>query len=146
MAKKTILVAVMFLFSIAISACSHIPKNPDASLYDQLGQYEGIDNIVRELIYVIAEDERVKERYRGVNMNKFKKGLSDYICVLAHGPCQYAGDSMQQIHAGHQYTNTEFNAIVGDLIKAMERKKIPVTTQNKLLSALASSYGDVVYH
>jgi hemoglobin len=53
---------------------------------------------------------------------------------------------MQQVHAGHQYTNTEFNAIVADLIKAMERKKIPVATQNQLLSVLAPSYGDVVYH
>lgn len=146
MPEKIIFPMLVLIFTVMVSACAHTTKESNISLYDQLGQYEGIDSIVLELIYVIAEDERVKERYRGVNMNRFKKGLSDYICVLASGPCQYAGDSMQQIHAGHQYTNTEFNAIVGDLIKAMERKKIPVATQNQLLSLLATSYKDVVYH
>lgn len=137
---------MILVISLGLAACAHSDRKVSASLYDKLGQYEGIDNLVRELIYVIAKDARVKERYRGVNMNKFKKGLSDYICVAAAGPCQYSGDSMQVVHAGHQYTNTEFNALVGDLIVAMNRKRIPVATQNELLSVLAPTYKDIVYH
>jgi hemoglobin len=52
---------------------------------------------------------------------------------------------MQLVHAGHNYTNTEFNAIVDDLILAMEQCGIPVTTQNRLLAKLAPTYKDVVY-
>ncbi len=131
------LIAALFL-----AACANGTKK---SLYDELGQYEGIDNIVRELIFVIAKDERVKPRYKGVNMQHFKKGLSDYICELSGGPCDYNNENMQQVHAGHNYTNTEFNAIVDDLILAMEKRGVPVATQNRLLALLAPAYKDVVY-
>lgn len=135
---------IWIFLACLLVACAH--TRTSASLYDRLGQYEGIDGLVTELIYVIAQDERVKPRYKGVNMEKFKKGLSDYICEKAQGPCKYTGDSMQVVHAGHNYTNTEFNAIVGNLIVAMERKKIPTGTQNELLALLAPDYKDVVYH
>jgi hemoglobin len=115
------------------------------SLYDALGQYEGINNITHQLILNIAKDERVKHRYKGANMQRFKKGMSDYVCVVVEGPCEYNGDTMKMVHAGHNYTNTEFNAIVDDLILAMEQCGIPVTTQNRLLAKLAPTYKDVVY-
>lgn len=134
---------LVLLLCLVVASCAQTPQK---SLYEQLGQYEGIDSLVLELIYVMAKDDRVKDRYRGVNMEKFKKGLSDYICQQVAGPCDYKGDPLKVVHAGHQYTNTEFNALVGDLITAMDHKKLPVTTQNALLKVLAPSYDDVVYH
>lgn len=131
------------LITLLLCACAH---THNTSLYDRLGQYEGIDGVVVELIHVIAADERVKPRYKGVNIEKFRKGLSDYICSLAQGPCHYTGDSIHEVHAGHNYSNTEFNAIVADLMVAMDRKKIPTGAQNELLALLAPSYKDVVYH
>lgn len=136
------LIIASVIAALLLSACASGPKK---SLYDELGQYEGIENIVRELIFVIAKDERVKPRYKGVNMQHFKKGLSDYICELSGGPCEYQNENMKLVHAGHNYTNTEFNAIVDDLILAMENRGVPVTTQNRLLALLAPAYKDVVY-
>lgn len=126
-----------------LTACAN--KSSQQSLYDELGQYEGINKITHQLILVIAKDERIKHRYKGVNIQRFKKGLSDYICVAASGPCEYTGDTMKMVHAGHNYTNTEFNAIVDNLILAMEQCNIPVATQNRLLAKLAPIYKDVVY-
>lgn len=142
MSIQTLKIVSVIILALLLAACVGTPRK---SLYDELGQYEGIDNIVRELIFIIAKDERIKSRYKGVNMQHFKKGLSDYICELSGGPCDYQNENMKLVHAGHNYTNTEFNAIVDDLILAMERRAIPVTTQNRLLALLAPAYGDVVY-
>lgn len=133
-----------FILAFFLAACANQPTQ-EQSLYDALGQYEGITKITHQLILNIAKDERVKHRYKGVNMSKFKKGMSDYVCAVADGPCKYTGDDMKLVHAGHNYTNTEFNAIVDDLILAMEQLDIPVTTQNRLLAKLAPTYKDVVY-
>jgi hemoglobin len=139
---------VKFVISIFLcgflAACATQPTQQQ-SLYDALGQYEGITKITHQLILNIAKDERVKHRYKGANMQRFKKGMSDYVCVVVEGPCEYNGDTMKMVHAGHNYTNTEFNAIVDDLILAMEQCGIPVTTQNRLLAKLAPTYKDVVY-
>lgn len=128
-----------------LAACAN-QSSQQQSLYDALGQYEGINKITHQLILNIAKDERVKHRYKGVNMSKFKKGMSDYVCSVVEGPCVYSGDNMKLVHSGYNYTNTEFNAIVDDLILAMEQCGIPVPTQNRLLAKLAPTYKDVVYH
>ncbi len=120
-------------------------SSKNTNLYQDLGEYEGIDKIIRELIFVIAKDERIKPRYLGVNIAHFKKGLSDYICEKSGGPCTYTGETLLVVHAGHNYTNTEFNALVDDLILAMEKRQVPVATQNRLLALLAPTYKDIVY-
>lgn len=136
-----VLSSCILLFSV----CACTAPQAEKTLYQALGEYSGIEQIVHELILIIATDERVKPRYKGVNMKRFKQGLSDYICAVSDGPCQYQGDSMRVVHAGHGYTNTEFNAIVDDLILAMEKRSVPVATQNRLLKRLATTYEDVVY-
>ena len=148
MSKQYSSLLAFILFFIATTSCSTsltLPVPQNQTLYNQLGQHEGIDAVVVEFIHILAKDERVKSRFRGVNMDKFRKGLTDYICTLALGPCSYTGDSLKQIHSGYNYTDTEFNAIVGNLIAAMERKNVPITTQNKLLKLLAPSYEDIIY-
>jgi hemoglobin len=143
--KKLCKKMTFVLLCFYLVACSTGPQL-EPSLYDALGQYEGIENITHQLILNIAKDARVKSRYKGVNMSHFKKGMSDYVCALVKGPCEYKGDNMYIVHSGYQYTNTEFNAIVDNLILAMEQQKIPVTTQNRLLVLMAPSYKDIVYH
>jgi hemoglobin len=139
--SKILLLASLLLGGIS---CAHKPPAND-SLYHALGERQGIENIVRAMIFIVAKDERVKPRFKGVNIAHFKQGFSDYVCMVAGGPCQYQGESLAVVHAGHQYTNSEFNAIVEHLILAMEQEHIPLATQNKLLALLAPAYKDVVY-
>jgi hemoglobin len=138
---RSLILIIGMLLSIG---CSHLP-NKSASLYQELGGTQGIDILVHELLVNIANDNRIVDRFRDVNIERFKAGLVTYICSISGGPCTYSGDSMKVIHAGHQYTNTEFNALVDNLIQAMEAQQISVGTQNRLLALLAPSYQDVVY-
>lgn len=136
-----VLVVIALLLS---SACSQL-LTKDRSLYQELGEAQGIDAMVYELLVNIAADKRIVERFRDVNVERFRTGLATYICSISDGPCDYTGDSIQTIHAGHYYTDTEFNALVDNIIKAMETRKITVSTQNRLLARLAPSYKDVIY-
>jgi hemoglobin len=138
--RSILMMTVVFM----LAACVGISK--EQPLYDALGQQAGIAKITHQMILNFAQDERVKHRFKGVNMQKFKTGFTHYICAAVQGPCEYQGDSMKTIHAGYNYTNTEFNAIVDDLILAMEQCEVPVATQNRLLAILAPTYKDIVYH
>ena len=135
---------LMLLLCWGMLACSHQPVKDD-SLYRALGERQGIDNIVRAMIYLIAKDERVRPRFKGVNITHFKQGFSDYVCMRTGGPCEYQGESLAVVHAGHNYTNSEFNAVVEHLILALEQQQIPVAIQNRLLVLLEPAYKDVVY-
>lgn len=118
---------------------------PETSLYRQLGGEAGLDAITTEFIRNIAADERVRPRFHNVDILRFKAGFETYLCAVSEGPCEYEGDSMQAIHAGHDYTDREFNAIVALLVDAMEELKVPTGAQNRLLARLAPSYNEIVY-
>jgi hemoglobin len=126
-------------------ACSATLQKTQPSLYQQLGEMEGIDALVHDMIVNFSRDKRIVERFYDVNITRFKTGFVNYVCSISDGPCEYTGDSMQVVHAGHGYTNTEFNAVVDNLIEAMNKRNLPITVQNQLLARLAPSYKDVVY-
>lgn len=129
--------------SLLLSACSHLA--PERNLYQALGGAEGVDAIVYGLIVRIADDERVVDRFHNVDIQRFKTGLETYICSVSDGPCSYTGDSMRLVHAGHHYTDVEFNTIVQLLIESMEAEAVPTPVQNRLLARLARDYEDIVY-
>lgn len=128
---------------VLTGACSTSRSN--TSLYDQLGGQAGVDAIVYQMIVNIAHDERVVDRFKGVDIEKFRRGLVLYICSVSDGGCVYEGDSIQVVHAGHNYTDTEFNAIVDNLIRALDKQQVATPVQNKLLARLARDYDAIVY-
>ncbi|UTF59191.1 group 1 truncated hemoglobin [Gilvimarinus sp. DA14] len=128
---------------VALFGCAQQPTG--STLYSRLGGHTGVDSIVYQLIVNIAADKRLVDRFKGVDIERFRQGLVTYICSVSNGDCSYQGESMQVVHAGHNYTDTEFNAIVENLILAMEDQRVPTATQNQLLARLAQDYRDVVY-
>lgn len=125
--------------------CGCATSDSSRSLYQDLGGEETIDAVVYDTIVLIADDHRVVDRFRNVDIERFRQGLTEYICSVSGGPCEYTGESMRTVHAGHNYTDTEFNTIVELLIEAMEANEVPVSAQNRLLARLAPDYRDIVY-
>lgn len=127
------------------TACSEVRNNSaDLSLYQALGEKQGIDRLVEELLWVISEDERIVERFLKSDISRFQHNLSLQLCEISSGPCRYKGDSMQRVHAGHDISEMEFNALVEDLLTAMERLHYSVAIQNRLLKKLAPMQPQIV--
>ncbi len=141
------LTQLLALGTLLLAGCGTLNTTSDSesNLYQQLGGESGVEAIVYDMIVRIADDERVVERLRNVDIARFQQGLETYICSVSNGPCEYTGESMQVVHAGHNYTDTEFNTIVELLIEAMEAQEVPVAAQNRLLARLAPDYSDIVY-
>jgi len=123
--------------------CAQQPAKDD-SLYQDLGQRAGIQRIVEGMLLNIAKDERIVERFRKVNIVRLRDKLVEQFCVEAGGPCRYTGDSMAESHKGQNLTPSDFNALVEDLIDAMDAEKIPVPVQNRLIARLAPMRGEVI--
>lgn len=128
--------------TLLIAGCASQP--PMRNTYEQLGGQQGIQGIVDDLLEVIVEDERINFQFAKTDIARFHQKLSEQICVESGGPCTYTGLSMKESHAGRDIDNVQFNALVEDLIKVMERRRIPVTAQNRLLKRLAPMHADIV--
>ncbi|GAB3291018.1 group I truncated hemoglobin [Pseudidiomarina andamanensis] len=123
-----------------------LPANAtERTLYDELGQQQGISQLMEAFILEIAEDERVIHHFENVDIDRFHRMLSEHICDLSGGPCDYSGESMVTVHTGMDISRAEFNAIVEHLMTAMDQQKLPVSTQNRLLAILASFHKEVIH-
>ena len=80
----------------------------------------------------VGEDSTINDR------------LVEQICVEVGGPCVYTGRTMAESHASLAVTEADFNALVEDLVDAMDARGIPRRAQNRLLRRLAPMHRDIV--
>ncbi|AAV81773.1 MULTISPECIES: group I truncated hemoglobin [Idiomarina] len=132
---KTVLLMAVLLFS---------PLSFAQSLYQQLGEQQGIETIVEEMLYRVGGDERIAHHFDGVDIMRVHKLISEQVCDLSGGPCDYSGEDMKTSHRNMGVDNADFNALVEHLIAAMEKEDVPVSAQNQLLGVLAPMHGDIV--
>ncbi|RMQ49833.1 Globin protein [Pseudomonas cichorii] len=134
---------LMCLMIALLVGCAQQPPRDD-SLYQDLGQRAGIQRIVEGMLMNIARDDRIVERFRKIDIVRLRDKLVEQFCVEAGGPCQYTGSSMAESHKGQNLTRSDFNALVENLIDAMDAEKIPVPVQNRLIARLAPMRGEVI--
>lgn len=131
--------------ALLLGACAQQPPKDD-SLYRDLGAMPGITRIVEGMLLNIARDERIVERFRRIDIQRLRNKLIEQFCMEAGGPCVYTGDSMAESHKGQHVGRSDFNALVEDLIAAMDQEGIPVPVQNRLIARLAPMRGEVIDH
>ncbi len=116
----------------------------DDSLYRGLG---GKDNIVKMIDVAMIKwlaDPRILDEFDNINLDRLKSRISDQICQIAGGPCQYTGRDMYASHKGLHLNQAKFNALAENLQLAMDDVGIPFSTQNRLMALLAAMQRDVV--
>jgi len=134
----------LFAFAFAAGALLAGAARADDPLYHDLGERPGIAKIVDDATANFLADDRIKQTFDDTNIDRFKGLLTDQLCVVAGGPCEYKGRSMHEAHKGLHLTDFEFNAVVEDLQKGMDKEGVPFATQNRLLARLAPMQRDVV--
>jgi hemoglobin len=114
------------------------------SLYDRLGGKPAITAVVDDFIGNVAADTRINKRFANANIPRLKTMLVDQICEASGGPCKYTGASMIDSHRGMNITEGEFNALVEDLVKSLDKFKVPAQEKNELLGALGGMKPQIV--
>jgi hemoglobin len=135
--------ALLMMLTLLLGGCQSLNTEPENSLYQQLGEREGIANVVEDLLYLIVEDERINQQFKGMDVAQFHRNLTDQLCELSGGPCTYTGREMRELHADMAITDTQFNALAENLILAMEQNDIPTGAQNRLIKQLLPLYPDI---
>ena len=115
-----------------------------ASLYQRLGEKPAITAVVDEIVARVAADSRINSRFANTNIPRLKMNLVDQICAASGGPCTYKGRDMKTAHVGMRITNADFDALVGDLVAALNKFKVPEREKSELLSVLGPMRKDIV--
>ncbi len=124
--------------------CSTMESTPAASLYNRLGGKTAITAVVDQFVANVAQDQRINGRFATTDIPKLKRHLVDQVCMASGGPCTYAGRDMKTTHAGMKISHADFNALVEDLVGALNKFKVPEAEKNELLGLLGPMKKDIV--
>jgi len=114
------------------------------TLYDRLGGKPAITAVVDDFVGNVAGDSRINQRFATADIPRLKRMLVDQVCQASGGPCTYTGASMKDAHRGMKITDAEFNALVEDLVKSLDKFKVGPQEKNDLLAALGGLKPDIV--
>ncbi len=131
-------------------ACSE-KDDTKPTLYDRLGGVTAISAVVDQFLVNVVGDNVINARFAVTVSNPsrtqlLRNNLIDQICAGSGGPCQYKGKTMLAAHTGMQITEAEFNALVGDLVAALDQFSVPQAEKDELLAILGPMKSDIVGH
>lgn len=120
-------------------------SHSDTSLYERLGEREGIARITRTLIDNHMANPLVNRRYAAAeNMERVEQHVIDFFCAGSGGPQAYGGRDMLTTHRGMNISEQEFVAVVDDAMAALETNGIDSGTRTEVLAILWSLKGEVI--
>ena len=115
-----------------------------APLYTRMGGEPVITAVISQTIDQVVADPQLGRSFKDSNIARIKRLLVEQICDLAGGGCQYSGDTMREVHAGHDITEADFYGLVAILRTALRQHHVALRERNELLALLAPMKRDVV--
>ncbi len=124
------------------------PSPAKRPLYDRLGGEKGITQVVDDFVANVAADPNIKEKHKRHfqegDVASLKRKLIDQIGQATGGPQKYTGKDMKTAHQGLGITNADFDALVADLTKALDKNGVSQADRDELLTMLGGMRKDVV--
>ena len=139
--RKLALAATLVAFALPVQAkmMHHGP-----SLFKRLGGKAAIVAVVEDFVGNVAADTRINAFFANANIPRLKTRLVEQICVGTGGPCKYHGKDMKTAHAGMGVGGADFDALVEDLAKTLNKFKVPAKEQGELGAILGPMKTDIV--
>ncbi|MFO1069716.1 MAG: group 1 truncated hemoglobin [Geminicoccaceae bacterium] len=120
------------------------PMAQRTSLYDRLGGMPAIEAVTDTFLQNVAADPAINRRFARTDIPRLRGLLVEQLCAATGGPCIYGGKPMPEAHKGMQITGAEFDAMGGDLAKALDAHAVPAAERDELLKALGGMRPQIV--
>lgn len=135
--------------ALFFTACKETVEEPPKSLYVRLGGNAAISGVIDQFVANVAADTRINIFFADaaadpVRLKKLRDNLINQVGMATGGPEKYTGLDMKTAHKGMNIQEADFNALVEDLSKALDKFSVPMTEKNELLGALATMKADIV--
>jgi hemoglobin len=147
--RKILIAVCLVLATVSVASAQKgsadtKPAPKEKSLYERLGQKKAITAVVHEFVKNVVADKRINKMFAKTKAPKLEALLVDQICEATGGPCKYKGKTMADAHKDMKITDADFGALVEDLVKALDKFKVPEKEKGELLGALGGMKSDIV--
>jgi hemoglobin len=139
-------IPVVLVATLLLGGCQNMGMAPmqQKSLYERLGGQGAIVAVVDDFVGNVAADNRINKFFAKTDIPRLKRLLVEQICAGTGGPCTYTGRDMKSAHTGMGINDAQFNALVEDLVKTLDKFKVPEKEKGELLGVLGPMKPSIV--
>ncbi len=120
------------------------------SLYERLGGVYSIATVVDDFIerLLVNDTLNANPAINGARARVPKAGLKFHVttlvCEVTGGPCKYSGRSMKESHDHLNINEAQWQAMVVDFRKTLDKFEVPAKEQEELITIVGSTKKDIV--
>jgi hemoglobin len=135
---------------MTVRSSAGAPQPNAKSLYDRLGGVYNIATVVDDFIerllvnQTLNANPAINEARARVPKAGLKFLVTALVCEVTGGPCKYPGRTMKQAHVHLNITDAQWQAIVTDFRKTLDKFKVPHKEQAELVTIVESTKKDIV--
>lgn len=118
-----------------------------ASLYERLGGYDAISNIIDGFLQRMFADPQVGRYFVGMGTDtreRLRQKNKLLMCKNTGGPCKIINRDMKRTHEGLSITYSDWNVAVTHLTQTLQSLKIKEQEQGELLHLIGSLQAKIV--
>src|SRR3990172_2288012 len=144
-----ILLSAALLGNLVVPNSPLADEKPQKSLYQRLGGVYNIAPVVDEFLEVLYDDvlnanPRIREARDRVPKAYLKYHVTSMVCQASGGPEKYTGRGMKESHQHLNITEKEWQAMLADFKKVLDKFKVPGQEQKELVAIVESTKKDIV--
>ncbi len=142
----TVLAGTLVLSVVGVATAQDKPK----PLYDRLGGIYSIATVVDDFIERLLVNDTlnanpaISQARTHVPKAGLKFQVTALVCEVTGGPCKYTGRAMKESHQQLSITEGQWQAMLVDFQKTLDKFKVPATEQRELITIVGSTKKDIV--
>lgn len=108
------------------------------SLFDKLGGFSAVSNIVMDFYGEVLDSDIVGEFFENSDMGKQIDHQTKFISSLMGGPASYTNEQLRKVHSQLQILPEHFNEILTLLDRALERNGVNAEDRQLIANEMES--------
>jgi hemoglobin len=118
-----------------------------ATLYQRIGGYDLIAEIVDDFFGRMAEDERLRGYFAGLSedtMRQVRQDTVDFVCEKTGGPCFYTGRDMAKVREGTEVSPADWERATELMAATLDARGVQGELRDEIGTFLAGLRKDIV--
>lgn len=141
---KTLLASAIVITPMLFGAVQ-ANDEADESLFERLGGPEKVRVIVEDTYHNHVTNPIIKDRFVDSDHEVIKQKVYEIFAAATGAEnVEYTGRSMDATHRAMNINEMEFNAVVDDVMAALDKNGVGQQEKNEVLAILWSVRGDIV--
>ena len=108
------------------------------SLYERLGGWDGIGQIVGDTIAFHQDNPEIAHYFADVDTDKLAAHVTAFFAAGTGGPAKYEGRDMTSTHEHMGMSDADFDSAVADVLKAVDKNGIGAAEKAEVAAIVES--------